>query len=179
MSENSLVYEITKMMNDKPAIQNDMNEAVGLVQKMFEEKYIGKINGILESHRERARSNPSREIGLLQAFKAFMPESDHQKVEKLIESLYMMETLSSIRKEYSAVVPNAMPNVAPSSAAPSKRQISPSDDKPVEVLETKDDVSVHSDGIYDVDNQCMVSKENKGFTFMPIFMLMSMKMQNR
>lgn len=170
MSENNLIYEITKMMNDKPAIQNDMNEAVGLVQKMFEEKYIGKINGIINSHRERTRLNPSREINLLQAFKAFMPESERQNVEKLIESFYMMETLSSIKNEYSAAVPTAMPI---------KKQPAPPAEKSIEISTAEEDTSIHSDGIYEVDNQCMVSKDNKGFAFMPIFMLMSMKMQSR
>lgn len=164
MSENNIIYEITKMMNDKPAIQNDMNEAMMLVKKMFEEKYISKINNIVKDHHEKTRKNPSREINLLQAFKAFTPENEQTKIEKLIDSLYMLETLSSINSEYKA-------------SPPVVRSSESNEQQPVSASAVNEDCSIHSDGIYEIDNQCITTKENRGFSFLPVFLLMSMRMQ--
>jgi hypothetical protein len=165
MPENNLVYEIARMMNDKPAIQNDFNEAANLVKKMFEEKYISRMNGLIKSHRNKLAQNPSREITLFQAFCAYMPEEERKSAEKLIDNLYMMETLSSIRNEYKSQAPSAG-RENPAIFVSAQGAASAADGS---------DSSVHPDGVYDVDSQCELNMKNKpgAMSYLPIFLLLS------
>ncbi|MDR1689475.1 MAG: hypothetical protein LBS21_12820 [Clostridiales bacterium] len=198
MPENSLVYEIARMMNDKPAIQNDFNEAAKLVKKMFEDKYISRMNGLIKSHRNKLAQNPSREITLFQAFCAYMPEENRQSAEKFIDNLYLMETLSSIRNEFNSQPPfskrespaifvNAQGGAQGHAFAEGYAGQTDSHANGGSYGGQADsyahaasytgqtDSSVHPDGVYDVDDQCNVNVDKKfnAASFLPVFLLLS------
>jgi hypothetical protein len=175
MSENNTVYEITRIMNDKPAIQNDMNEAARLVQKMFEEKYILKINSIINSRMEEVRKKPSREINLLQSFKAFMPELEQKKMEKIIDTLFIMEMMSGIKNEYSAAYKEYAGDTAGGVQNKPEEDTEQKEGGNSVLTTASEDESVHHDGVYDIDSRCMVLKDsNKPLALIPMLFIMRM-----
>ena len=58
-----------------------------------------KQSDMLVNHHKEVVKNPPREVQLLRAMKAFMPEERHPNVDKIIDVMMLTRTLESIRKE--------------------------------------------------------------------------------
>lgn len=151
MSENN-VYEIAKLISNKNVIQKDMSEAMGLVQQMFEEKYISKMNSLISNHKSQATQNPSKEVNLLRAWKEFMPENQQSKMDQIINTVTIMDTFNSMRTEYTTMA----------SQNHSLKQDS----------STSKDSSIHDDGIYEIDAKCALRKNSMPSGAMPLMLMM-------
>lgn len=138
MSENNRVYEVAQMMRDQSAMRNDMTEAMALVQNMFRDKYISKLQDAVQLHRVGVQSSPPREVQLMSALKAFVPEQNQKSIDNLIDAITMMNTVQNIRDELHS---NGMQLGSPPPQYPYP------------------DNSTHHDGVYDMDHACLSAKQ--------------------
>lgn len=134
------IYEVTQMLQDKNNIQNDMQQAMELVRDMFYKKYLQKIEKEVEIRREKIKANRPKEVELLYAVKPFLAQDKSDVIDKMADSIMMMQTLNTLQSEMNRDY---------------KKE------------------SVHSDGIYDVDENCMASKNNNFVNAMLIFAMCS------
>lgn len=132
MSENNTIYEITKKISDPNTVRNDLQEIMELVAKHFKQKYIQSLEVAIAQHNEHCIKNPSKELVLLNACRPFLGENVGF-LNTLGSALQTLNVINNITSEFS---PKALYNAS---------QI--------------EDNSIHADGIYDIDNQCM-TKDN-------------------
>jgi len=132
MNDNYEITEITQMMGDNTRMKNDVNQAAGMVRSMFNDKYVAPITRAIAQQNKKARKNPCKEARLLEAMKPFMAEHQHHGINQALEALFMIETLQGLKT--SLPVPTR-----------SQAQISAAGHDP----------SVHHDGIYEVDQDCL------------------------
>ena len=132
MSDNN-IYEIAQLMQNKNVIRNDLNEAFSLISAMLQDRYINKLRKAVDEEQVECRNNPAKEIKLLHSLKPFFKKEQHEPIDKTIDVLYMLQTLQSIK-----------------------------DDTNMTTLNTNKDIdaSIHEDGIYDVDDNCIFLKDN-------------------
>lgn len=135
------IYEVTQMLQDKNNIQNDMREAANLIREMFYKKYLGKIEKEVKNRQEKIKMSHPKEIELIYAMKPFVAQEKTIFLDKLADSIMMMETIKQLKSE---IRPNY------------KNQ------------------SLHSDGVYDVDENCVAAKDNNFASAMLILAMCNM-----
>jgi len=140
MSENNLIYEITQQLSSKKTVQSDINEAIGLVTNYFKNKYIDKIEAVVNENYNKIQKNPTKEIQLLNAIKPFLKETQHEQFNKFISSFTAVTAIQNIRSDIKNhdVVSIQSVNLQE---------------------KTKKDPSIKSDGIYDIDESCIKRKK--------------------
>lgn len=146
MSESNL-FETGGFFQGGLMPQDDINEATALVINMFKEKYISKFQKAIEGKKEQVMHEPSKEIKLIQSLKDFMPEDKRKNAESMIEMLSLMEAISEMQKE--AVTLKESNGMKLS-------------DLNKYNLENADN-SIHSDGIYEIDRECLLSRQKRSF----------------
>lgn len=124
MSDNA-VYKISKLMNDPNLINNELEEAVAVLNRHFRKKYIEPIKEQLMSEKTKSISQPSNEVILLQACRPYI-KSD--KLDAVIDLFNNIDTLKNLSANISA---QSLPI----------------------------DTSIHPDGIYDIDKNCITTSE--------------------
>ena len=63
-------------------------------------EYFRELNDTFVNHHKGVAKNPPREVQLLRAMKAFMPEERHPNVDKVIDMMMLTRTMESIRDEH-------------------------------------------------------------------------------
>ena len=130
------IYGIAQKLNDSLVIKSDLNQAAMLLTDFFKKKYLRELNeAILEKH-EYSKAHPSKEIILLQASKPFLAKELQQRLDDLTDMITTLETFKNIGSEF-----------LPPGASSEPTQI------------TGEDLSIHSDGIYEVDSACLRNKK--------------------
>lgn len=163
MQENNLIYEITQQMQNKETVQNDIKEAVSLVADLFKKKYINKIEMEIQNEIKNIEKTPPKEVTLLNALKPFFNEDLHNNIDN---------TINLITK-FSAV--NSFKNIMPKS--------SPINDKKTITINSlsESDPSVKEDGVYDIDQNCLLSmnsNKNSSSSFLTLILVMFLFFQN-
>ena len=64
-------------------------------------EYFRKLNDTFVEHHKGIAKTPPREVQLLRAMKAFMPEERHPNVDRVIDMMMLTRTMESIRDEQS------------------------------------------------------------------------------
>jgi len=141
MSEKR-VYEIMQVLNDKNNIEKDMEEALGLVFAHFRGKYLERLGKAFDKCRENSVSNPSKEVSLIHALKPFLPNEQHEKLNEMADTLTLLSTFENIRKEAGQIEEFTVKAAAAE-----------------EVVEPVKDPAIHEDGIYEIDELCMLKKQ--------------------
>lgn len=139
MSDKSTIYEITKLMENKDALQNDLNEVVTMVKDVFYQKYIQKFQTALDEQKNLTKKQSSKEVQLLTAIKPFMNKNSHESIDEIINIMYTLNTAQSIDKEIKKCSNNTIystctNNVVHATSSP-----------------------IHDDGIYEIDENCKKS----------------------
>ena len=93
------LYEVTQMLQDKVKIKDDIDEAANIVMKMFYEKYLQKIEEEVENQRLQVKKNRPKEVELLYALKPFITEDKYPIVDKVVETIIMMETIAGLQTQ--------------------------------------------------------------------------------
>ena len=147
------VMELTKLMGDNETIQRDMEEAMEMLREHFRNKYVKRIHrAVQEKHQTMAHRNPPREVQLMQAMKQFMPEDRREGMDKMAEMIMMMNTFQSIQNELSEY----------------SRQT-------LDAAAVRGEDSVHEDGVYDMDQACLLNKSERQTPIIPgIIFLMAL-----
>jgi len=152
---NNLVYEITQKMTDGKTLQKDMGEAAELVQNLFKDRYINKMSEVLNTHKQTAENNPPKEVQLLNVIKSFLPEEKHDTLNRLSEIVLLMTTFQNIQSDLHEV---SVQNVAESYTGNQY---------------LKKDTSIHEDGIYEIDAECVSAPKEKSNNLIPLFFMMA------
>lgn len=125
------IYRIAQMIQNKKAIQSDLNEAFSLISTMFQDRYVNKLRSAVEESQLEHKNNPTKEVHLLHSLKAFFPQEKHEPIDKAISTLCMLQTLQTFKDSYHALD-----------------------------MQNNADTSIHEDGIYDIDGDCVLTKNN-------------------
>ncbi|MDR3092087.1 MAG: hypothetical protein LBU36_07895 [Clostridiales bacterium] len=133
----SNIYEIARIMSNRAALLSDMEEAAGMVCGFFHDKYLSRLRGVIDEHNRKIMERPPKEVGLISAFKAFTPPERHAALDKMIDAFLLAGTLSSIKGEYGERV-----------KIESEKDAS-----------ARKDNSVHNDGVYDMDDDCLKQRK--------------------
>lgn len=158
MSDNNIIYEITQKITDKDNLQNDISEAIGLVSNMFREKYINKLQSAVQKKHIEIQKNPSKEIKLMYALKPFLNESSHHDIDNVINAMLSLNTIMTIQNELSSRSIIKQNSVVSTQSIP-------------------EDPSIKSDGIYDVDENCLIANQsgvslnNNGMNVILLFLM--------
>ena len=137
MQDNNVIYEIAQKMQDKQIIENDIKEAFALVSNLFKTKYIDKINEELKNNIDNIKNNPPKEIVLLNAIKPFIVEKNHKNIDNAIN---MVTNISALNY----MIPKNLNN-----------------NNIIKVNSINTDPSVKEDGVYDIDENCLFSVNNR------------------
>lgn len=155
MQENNIIYEIAQKMQDKQVIESDIKEAFGLVTNLFKTKYIDKINLELKNNIDNIKSNPPKEVVLLNAIKPFILEENHKNIDNAINIMTNISALNYM------IPKNVQNNV-------------------IKVNTLNSDPSVKEDGVYDIDENCLFSINNNfnmsNNLIILVFMLLLLKL---
>lgn len=160
MSDSNLIYEISRKMNDKNVLESDLKEIGAAVREILHQKYIYKMQKELLKQKKEIQRNPTKEINLIKSLKPFMSENNQTGIDKMVEMITNVNVLKNIENDII-----------------SKQKYS------AQCTNISNDESVKSDGIYDIDKECTVSKESSGFSakndqFPIIFLIMLLFMNN-
>ena len=139
--------ELTKAFTDRNVVRNDMKEAADTVKKMLMDKYIARMHNIVTAKSLQTQRNPSKEVMLMRAAREFMPPEKRSSIENAISALSMLDTMDKIKKD----LPGSN-NINHPVKAASKR---PVENANIDIEADKFDESVHLDGIYDIDVNCL------------------------
>lgn len=145
MSNNN-IYEIAQMMQNKNVIKNDLNEAFSIITTMFQDRYINKLNTAIEIKHLECKKKPSREITLLNSLKPFFKIEQHENINKTINTLYMIQTLQHLKKDTNINTTNNT---------------------------NFEDSSIHEDGVYDIDDNCIFNQGNSTNSLLNIALLLA------
>lgn len=155
MQENNIIYEIAQKMQDKQVIESDIKEAFGLVTNLFKTKYIDKINLELKNNIDNIKSNPPKEVVLLNAIKPFILEENHKNIDNAINIVTNISALNYM------IPKNVQNNI-------------------IKVNTLNSDPSVKEDGVYDIDENCLFSINNNfnmsNNLIILVFMLLLLKL---
>ena len=156
MIENEKIYEIASIMNDNQLFKGDVNHAANMVRGMLTEKYIAPIKKAIEKENARSRKNPNKEARLLAALKPFVAKEAHKKLDEVVDAIHLMETMRGLKEHL------------PKPKAVTAQNIPQPEDAPK-------DPSVHPDGVYNIDEDCMKNKSNPLIPFFMAIYLASLK----
>lgn len=146
------IYEITKLMEDKNIIKEDLNIAIASVKDTLYEKYLAKFQTVIDEQKKIVEENSNKEIQLIKALKPFLPTNSQQNIDTMIEFIYKFSTAKNIQKELQQI---------PSPTS--------------ENIQTVSSATVHSDGIYEIDKSCTIKNSvpaNSNTVTELIFLLM-------
>jgi hypothetical protein len=144
MSDSKLqnrLIEVTQMINDKNTLTNDMVHAAEVVGGIFKEKYLNPLNSAIKENHGFVEKNPSKEVRLLQAMRAFMPGDKQVSADKMIGMYNQIEAIQRM----SGYINNT------------------------------GTACVHSDGIYEIDENCV--RRNSGSNMGGMIMMMLLLLQ--
>lgn len=149
MQESNVIYEITRQIQDKDNIQNDINQAFNLVTDMFKKKYINKIDEELKLRIDKIDKNPPKEIVLLNAIKLFLDKSNHQDIDNTINVAKNFFAIASLKENLNKNKESLIKDIPNNMILASSVQSLNIDD------------SVKDDGVYDIDESCIFGINNK------------------
>jgi hypothetical protein len=135
MSELNKIYEITQQLTSPQNLKNDLNEISDMITQHFSAKYLSPISAAMASNQQYYSSHPSKEVNLLKALKPFL--SADADIDNAINILNTIRVFSDI--------------AAHSTPTPAEAVI--------KVASIKDS-AIHSDGIYEIDQSCVNSKNS-------------------
>ncbi|MBQ6555548.1 MAG: hypothetical protein IJR45_08750 [Firmicutes bacterium] len=123
------IVSITQTLNDPNNFKNDISAAYALVMGHFRKKYLEPMNKVYAAERRKCSENPEPKVALLQACRPFVQNTE--MLDKLIDYLTGYNAIGGIMRDYSNNIVTA------------------------QVIEPDD--SVHEDGVYDVDKDCIAA----------------------
>lgn len=93
------MIEIANNLRNKEVIKSDLKEALTLVTSLFQDKYLTKLQQDLKQRTDETKKNPTKEIKLMQSIKPFLHIDQHTNLEKMIDALFIVQTLQNVNKD--------------------------------------------------------------------------------
>ncbi|NLM13560.1 MAG: hypothetical protein GX209_07430 [Epulopiscium sp.] len=139
MSNNQLLQNLGGMLGTNIDFQQDLDEIAEMIRNKFKEKYINKIESLIEGNRIQAQENPTKEIALLQAIKPFIHPDIHLQIDKFIDVMNTFRTFQSINQQMKSIQLQSSKN----NEHKEEKQL------------------IQEDGVYEIDENCM-NRKNVG-----------------
>ncbi len=149
MSDIKNLIALNDLIKNSNSLQSDLTEAAELIKTMFKQKYISKLENELKIHKQIHQKNPTKEIQLIQAVKPFINQERHKTIDSITDALINITTLMDIQKDF---IKNS------EKQKEDKPQIKAMDT----ILTERNDPSIKKDGIYDIDESCLLTKQSSG-----------------
>lgn len=147
MSDIKNLIELNDLIKNGNSLQSDLMEAAELIKKMFKQKYIAKLENELKIQKQNHQKNPTKEIQLIQAVKPFINQNRHKEIDSITDTLINITTLMDIQKDF---IKNN-----------EKEKENPAQIKAMNTILTEEsDPSIKKDGIYDIDETCLLTKQS-------------------
>ena len=146
-----------RMMQDTDAIERDIEDVLGMMRDMFFKKYIRNFERALEECHQEARNNPTKEVYAMQAFKHLVPEDQHDMIDKIIDMLVFVDIIQTVRSPQKYYNPVGIQNTD----SPLKYMTEGLERMQAETPQKAEDASIHPDGVYDIDIQCVRKMHDK------------------
>lgn len=127
---NNNAYELVKIMSNKKELKKDLQDIRNVIINIIQDKYISKVNMCIESQNLKTKKEFSKEMELINAFRNFVNEKEKIKIDKLIDTFIIINSINKIKKDVEYIKEDSL-------------------DKSNEV-----DSSEHPDGVYDIDLDC-------------------------
>lgn len=127
------IIEILQILNNPDNLKVDINNVVAMIGKHFKQKYLSPMNNLYTDRCMICKENPSSEVTLLQAIKPFV--NNKENIDALINGLNSYNAITGIMSDYSNTIVTAQS----------------------EGTDFNDDSCVHTDGIYEIDTDCIKS----------------------
>jgi hypothetical protein len=148
MSNNQLLQDIGNLLGTNIDLQEDINDIFELVKNKFQEKYVKKIQALIEGNRLQAQENPTKEIALLQASKPFINPDTHSQIDMFIEAMNTFRTFQTINQQVRTI----------------QNHINEKEGEKV---------LLQDDGVYEIDETCISSKnQSSGGGELLVFILL-------
>lgn len=197
MSNINKIIELNKLINNSSSLQNDIAEISNLIKTMFQKKYISKLSEELKIQKQNHQKNPTKEIQLIQAVKPFINQEKHSDIDKITDTLINITTLMDIQKDFLENAKNeeikqknkkqifenktSEKEIHRKKTAKEEFLKEKSPKKQISAMNTlitqSEDASIKEDGIYDIDEACLLSnqsvtqKSNQNFLAMYILLI--------
>jgi len=149
MSDIKNLIALNDLIKNGNSLQSDLTEAAELIKSMFKQKYISKLENELKIQKQIHQKNPTKEIQLIQAVKPFIDQKRHKEIDSITDTLINITTLMDIQKDFTKNNEKQEEN---------KHQVKAMDT----VLTERNDPSIKKDGIYDIDESCLLTKQSSG-----------------
>ena len=94
---SSNLNDVFQFLNTINPIVSDISKAGETVKKSFDTNYMQRIYDAAKSEREKVKKHPSREVTLLRAFKNYANYSTALKIDSMIETINIIQTIMSIQ----------------------------------------------------------------------------------
>jgi hypothetical protein len=142
MPDNKLV-QITQMINDKNTLANDILNAAGSVGGVLKEKYLTPLNAAIAEISSNVEKNPSKEVTLINAMRSFMPEGSRHTADKVTGMLNQITCLQRLAGQLGSMANSGVAGAC-----------------------------VHSDGVYEIDEQCVRRRSSPNLNGLLMMMLL-------
>ncbi len=95
---SSNLNDVFQFLNTINPIVSDISKAGETVKKSFDTNYMQRIYDAARSERDKVKKHPSREVTLLRAFKNYANHNTALRIDNMIETLNIIETIMSIQR---------------------------------------------------------------------------------
>lgn len=100
MAKND-IYELTKLLYNQEGLENDIAEVLSMFQENLQKKYVKKIHATANAQQESVVEHPPKEVTLLRAMRAFTDDNGKQRMDNMIQTILMMNTVKKINDSVS------------------------------------------------------------------------------
>ena len=94
---SSNLNDVFQFLNTINPIVSDISKAGETVKKSFDTNYMQRIYDAAKSEREKVKKHPSREVTLLRAFKNYADYNTASRIDSMIETINIIQTIMSIQ----------------------------------------------------------------------------------
>jgi hypothetical protein len=107
MENGDIIQEMAAIITEPESLQNDIVEITKVIGEMINEKYIQKMNLVIQEHAEKVDANPPKAGVLLQAMKPFIRNEAQPNLDRMIALMNMMRVANSLQSAISSAKPQS------------------------------------------------------------------------
>ena len=99
MGEREKIEDIVNIMSGQVDMSDFFKEIISNINKVTEEKFLSGIKETVNVYKQRSMQDSMKEINLLNAMKAFMPENSRNEIDKFTNMMGEIKAITSILNE--------------------------------------------------------------------------------
>ncbi|TCT15340.1 hypothetical protein EDC18_10344 [Natranaerovirga pectinivora] len=136
MGEREKIEDIVNIMSGQVDMSDFFNEIVSNINKVTQEKFLNGIKETVNMYKEKSMQESMKEINLLNAMKAFMPENSRGEIDKFTNMMGEIKAITGILNDVQ------------------QTQIKSQEKKKEAVKEDLDTLIIEGNTVYEIDKDC-------------------------